>query len=308
MMKFRHVRRGLALLAGVMVAATAGAQAAAPAAAPAVTAAAPAPAAKPAKPAAKKPAVPEYKLVLEPKAMDLLKAMSTKIAAAKAMTFTATVGYEFPSKLGPPIVYTSRYDVTMQRPDKLKIVMPGDGPASEYYYDGKTMMAYAPAENLVAVADAPPTIDGALMTAYQKAALFFPFTDLLVEDPYAALIDGAILAFYIGPSGVVGGVKTEMVAWANKDVFLQIWIGADDKLPRRVRAIYAADPLQLRNELELSNWQIDPSLAPETFTSQKALAAPHIAFKSPASAPTGIKPLVKMAPAKAPAKPQAKAP
>ena len=40
-----------------------------------------------------------------------------------------------------------RYDVTMQRPDKLKILMPGDGPASEFYYDGKAMMAYAPAED-----------------------------------------------------------------------------------------------------------------------------------------------------------------
>jgi hypothetical protein len=291
----RQFRRGLALLAGLMLAATAGAQTAAPTAA----AAAPAPAAKATKPGAKKPAAPVYKLVIEPKAMDLLKEMSAKIAAAKAMTFTATVGYEFPSKLGPPIAYTMRYDVTMQRPDKLKVVMPGDGPASEFYYDGKTMMAYAPAENLVAVADAPPTIDAALMKAYNSAAIFFPFTDLLVTDPYFAMTDGAILAFYIGPSAVVGGVKTDMIAWANKDVFLQIWIGVDDKLPRRVRAIYAADPAQLRNELELSNWKLDPTIAAETFTSQKALAAPRIALKSPASAlPSGIKPLVKMAPAK----------
>src|SRR5438067_832322 len=112
--------------------------------------------------AAKKPTAPAFKMVLEPKAMDLLKATSARLAAAKSMSFTATVGYEFPSKLGPPIVYTTRYDVTMQRPDKLKIVMPGDGPASEFYYDGKAMMAYAPAEDLVAVADAPPTIDATL--------------------------------------------------------------------------------------------------------------------------------------------------
>ncbi len=266
------------------------------------------PPAKAAKPA-KKPASPQYKLVIEPKAMDLLKATSARLAASKSMSFTATVGYEFPSKLGPPIAYTMRYDVTMQRPDKLKILMPGDGPASEFYYDGKTMMAYAPAENLVAVADAPPTIDAALMKAYNTAATFFPFTDLLVTDPYVAMTDGAILAFYIGPSGVVGGVKTDMVAWANKDVFLQIWIGVDDKLPRRVRAIYAADPLQLRNDLELSNWQLDAAIAAEAFTSAKALAAPHMAFAHPGSKPPGIKPLVKMAPSKAAvAKPQSKSP
>ena len=163
--------------------------------------------------------------------------------------------------------------------------MPGDGPASEFYYDGKTMMAYAPAENLVAVADAPPTIDAALDAAYKKAAIFFPFTDLLVADPYAALTDGAILAFYIGPSGVVGGTKTDMVAWANKDVFLQIWIGVDDKLPRRVRAVYAADPLQLRHELELSNWQLDPAIAPDAFASAKAQAAGRMAFAAPAPPP-----------------------
>ena len=251
-----------------------------------------------------------FKLVLEPRAMDLLKATSARLAAAKTMSFTATVGYEFPSKLGPPIVYTSRYDVTMQRPDKLRIIMPGDGPASEFYYDGKTMMAFAPAENLVAVADAPPTIEEALKVAYTTAATFFPFTDLLVSDPYTALTDGAILAFYIGPSSVIGGVKTEMVAWANKDVFLQIWIGADDKLPRRVRAMYAADPLQLRNELELSNWQIDGVITADAFSSQKALAAPRIAFKSPVAAqPAGLKPLVKMAPSKpAAAKPKSTAP
>ena len=78
------------------------------------------------------------------------------------MTFTATATYESPSALGPPLVYTTISDVTLQRPDKLRVITPGDGPASEFYYDGKTMMAYAPAENLVAVADAPPTIDAAL--------------------------------------------------------------------------------------------------------------------------------------------------
>ncbi len=119
--------------------------------------------------------------MLEPRAIDLLKAMSAKLAAAKSMSFTATVGYEYPSKLGPAIVYTSRYDVTMQRPNKLRVIMPGDGPASEFYYDGKTMMAFAPAENLVAVADAPPTIDAALKAAFDNAAIFYPFTDLLVD-------------------------------------------------------------------------------------------------------------------------------
>jgi hypothetical protein len=257
----------------------------------AATANAAQPAAKPAK-AVKQAAPAPFKMLLEARALDLLKETSARLAAAKGMSFTATVSYEYPSKLGPAIVYTSRYDVAMQRPERLRVITVGDGPASEFYLDGKRMLAYAPAENLVAVADAPPTIDAALKQAYEAAAIYFPFTDLLLADPYAALAAGARLAFYIGPSGIVGGVKTDMLAWANDEVFIQIWIGADDKLPRRLRAVYSADPLRLRHDMELSNWQLDPQLASDTFSTQKAQGAQPIAFAHPVSAPPpGVKPL-----------------
>jgi hypothetical protein len=59
------------------------------------------------------------------------------------------------------------------------------------------MMAYSPAEDLLTVADAPPAIDAALKAAYDSAAIFYPFTDLLVPDPYAALAHKTNLAFYI---------------------------------------------------------------------------------------------------------------
>jgi hypothetical protein len=78
------------------------------------------PDAKPAKPSAaaarNQPAQPA-RMVLETRAIDLLKAASARLAAAKSMAFTAVVSYEYPSQLGPPIQYTVRYDVAMRRPD-----------------------------------------------------------------------------------------------------------------------------------------------------------------------------------------------
>lgn len=105
------------------------------------------------------------------------------------MAFTATVGYEYPSRLGPPLPYTVRDEVLMQRPDRLRVITPGDGQASQVFSDGRTIMAFAPE-----------------------------------RDP---------------------------VAIANKDVFLQIWIGVNDKLPRRIRAVYAADRLRLRHQIDV---------------------------------------------------------
>jgi hypothetical protein len=203
--------------------------------------------------APKKAPTPVVEPVLEPKALEILKAASDRLAAARTMSFTAVISYESPSLLGPPLVYTTTSEVTLQRPDKLRVLTPADGPASEFYYDGKTMMAFEPAANLVAVADAPPTLDAALKAAYDAAAIYFPFTDLIVADPYKGLADGLQYAFYIGQSRVVGGTTTDMVAIVNNWVFEQVWIGADDKLPRKVRPVFLADPARLRYEMELSN-------------------------------------------------------
>ncbi len=280
----RLLRQALPLLVGAAFAASAAAQ---PAAAPK--------AAAPAQPAALKKAAAKptpARPILEQRAVELLQGMSARLAAAKSMSFTAVASYEYPSRLGPPIVYTMRYDVALQRPHQLKIVVPGDGPASEFVYDGKEMVAFAPAENLVAVAAAPPTLEGALKQAFDSAAIYFPFTDLLLPDPYGAIAPGAILAYVVGPSAIVGGVKTDMVVWANNEVFLQLWIGTEDKLPRRIRAQFRADPKGLRHDLELSNWQLDGSIAADHFSTAKAKAGQPMAFAAPGrKLPIGVKPV-----------------
>jgi hypothetical protein len=226
---------------------------------------------------------PVVQMTLEPKAIEILKASCSRLAAARTMSFTAVVSYESPSRLGTPLVYTTRSEVTMQRPDELRVITPGDGPPSEFYYDGKTMAAFAPVENLIAVAKAPPTIDAALEAAYHSAAIYFPFTDLLVTDPYKDISDGLAIAFYIGQSHEVGGTTTDMIAYANNNVFLQAWIGVEDKLPRRVRAVYRTDLAHLRHQMDLSDWQIDPAVPADAFAPKNADSAKHIAFANPES-------------------------
>ena len=228
---------------------------------------------------------------LEPQAISILKAASATLAAAKSMSFTAVVSYESPSRLGPPLVYSTRSEVSMVRPNQLKVITDADGPASDFYYNGKTMTAFAPAQNLIAVADAPATIDAALQAAFDSGAIYFPFTDVIVTDPYKDLADGLTTAFYIGQSSVVGGTTTDMVAYVTGDVFVQIWIGRDDKLPRRIYAIYLNDRTRLRHVLELSNWALDPLLPPDAFEIN-ATGAARIAFERPdaTSDAPGMKP------------------
>jgi len=234
---------------------------------------------------------------LEPKAVDVLKAMSARLAAAKTMTFTAVATYESPSRFGPEIAYTTTSDVAVQRPNKLRVVTPGDGPAQQFFYDGTTVTAYAPGEDVVATATAAGTIDDVLQQAYHQADIYFPFTDVVVADPYRDIADGLRVAFYVGQSQVVDGTTTDMVVIANERIFAQIWVGAKDRLPRRVRAIYLDDPARLRHEVALSRWQVNgavPSFAPPS----KAATAKRIAFARPEpQPPAGAPATTKDAPA-----------
>ncbi len=237
---------------------------------------------------------------LEPKAIELLKAMSERLAAAHTMAFTAVETYESPSRQGHPLVFANKSEVTLQRPDKLRVITPGDGPASEFYYNGKTMTAFAPAENLIAVADAPPTIDAAMEAAYHLSGTYFPFDDLIVADPYKDMAEGLKLAYYIGQSHIVGDTTTDIVAYVDNGVFIEIWIGVEDKLPRAIHAIYLDDPAQLRHNLLLSDWKLDLAVPPDAFApGANAASAKHIPFAHPhPQPPPGAKPPAKSKPPK----------
>ncbi|WP_052961861.1 DUF2092 domain-containing protein [Pseudomonas fluorescens] len=228
---------------------------------------------------------------LEPKALDVLKAMSANLTSTPGMSFKAITTYEKPSRPGPPLAYNTVALVTVQRPDHLRVLTSGDGPATEFYYDGKQAYAYAPKENLLAQADAPPTIDATLEAAYQRAAIYFPFTDVIVADPYKDLSKDLRLAFYIGQSTVVGDTTTDVIAYASDTVFVQAWVGTQDKLPRMLRAVFRDDPTQSRHQVAFSDWKLESAMPEQFFRPQNSEKAQRIQFAPPPGmrAPAGVK-------------------
>jgi hypothetical protein len=228
---------------------------------------------------------------LEPKALDVLKGASAALAGAKTMSFTAVSTYERAALNGQPLYYSLVHNVTVEKPDKLRVITPGDGTPDEFYYDGKTMMAYVPGAELVAVADAPPTIDKLIDEAWDKAAIYFPFQDIIASDPYAELSKTLKSAFYVGRSIAVGGVQTDMVAIAGDDVAAEVWIGIDDHLPRLVRVVYANEPARAHYETQFSNWKLNEPVPADAFASAKAAKAARIEFAPPGDLqpPPGVK-------------------
>ena len=192
------------------------------------------------------------------------------------------VSYENPSRLGPPLVYTTRSEVLLQRPDKLRVITPGDGPASEFYYDGKLMMAYAPAENLVAVAAAPPTIDAALQAAYDSAAIYFPFTDVIVADPYGDIAGGLQARLLHRP--VQGRRRHDhRHRRLRSSTMCSCRSGSAPRTSCRAWRARSTATIraQLRHQLELSNWKLDVAVPAGAFATAKADKAMRIKFDHP---------------------------
>lgn len=219
---------------------------------------------------------------IEAKAAEILKAGCATLSQARAMSFDALSTYEHRARNGQPLFYSVLNRVTMQRPDKLRVITPGDGVPDEFYYDGKRIMAYVPSEDLVATADAPPTIDQMLDFAWRKAAIYFPFDDVLLSDPCAVFDEaGVTSAFYVGQSKVVGGTTTDMVAIASADLQAELWVGAEDHLPRLTRVVYVHEPAHALYQTAYSNWRISDSVDPALFTSEKAAKGKPMPFAPP---------------------------
>jgi hypothetical protein len=219
---------------------------------------------------------------IEQKAMDVLTASCNTLANAKAMAFSALSTYEKAARNGQPLYYTALNQVTMQRPDKLRVITPGDGTPDEFYYDGKTMMAYVPSEDLVAVTDAPPTIDQMVDAAWEKAAIYFPFADVIASKPCTVFEEHGInSAFYVGQSKVVAGTTTDMVAITADNIQAELWIGTTDHLPRMVRVVYPHEPAHALYQTEYSDWRLSDSVDPASFGSEKARKGKPMQFAPP---------------------------
>ncbi|HUK08326.1 MAG TPA: DUF2092 domain-containing protein [Stellaceae bacterium] len=232
----------------------------------------------PATPAAPPAAAP----AIEPKVAEILKAACAVLENAKAMSFNALSTYEKAARNGQPLFYATLNQVTMQRPDKLRVVSPGDGIPDEFYYNGKTMMAYVPSQDLVAKSEAPPTIDQMVDAAWEKAAIFFPFADVILSKPCAVFKErGMDTAFYVGQSKLIGGTITDIVAVASPEVQAELWIGAADHLPRLVRVVYPNEPAHALYQTEYSDWHLMAAVDPATFRSAMAEKAKPMQFEPP---------------------------
>ena len=225
----------------------------------------------------KSPATNPY---IDQTALDQLKRMSETLAAAKALTFRTSSTVEVPAKTGQYITLFANSEFAMERPNKLRARVTGEVPNYDFTYDGSTIAAFAPNNNVYSVSKAPDTIDAMLPFLENASGIRFASADLLFSDPYAVLTKGLSSAVVVG-SDTVQGQPCEHLAFRAPGINWEIWIESGPRaLPRRLVITYTNVTNFPRTLVEYSHWNLHPWLTDSDFAFKKPAGAKEIAFLS----------------------------
>lgn len=217
---------------------------------------------------------------IDPKALEALKRMSTTLSSTKAFTYKTTSIVEAPGITGQFITLFSHAEVTLQRPNKLSARLTGEAPNFNFYYDGTTVAATAPATKTYSVMPAPSTIDAMIPALEQETGIRFATAPLLLSDPYRVMTRSLSSAIVVGPA-LVNGIACQHLAFRSPGINWEIWIqSGSSALPRRLAVTFTDRPNFPRTLVEFSNWNLHPWLRASSFNFQKPAGFTEIPFLS----------------------------
>jgi hypothetical protein len=217
---------------------------------------------------------------VEPQALEILRRMSSALAEAKAFTYRSVSTVEVPAKTGQFVTLFSTVEVALKRPDRLRAQLSGEAPRFDFYFDGTTASAYAPATNVYSTVQAPPTIDAMLPALEDETGIRIVSAPLLVSDPYAMLTRDLSSGVVVGPT-VINGRQCEHLAFRSPGINWEIWVDAGQgSLPWRVAVTFTDRPNFPRVLVEFLSWNLHPWLKDDAFTFRKPAGARAIPFLS----------------------------
>lgn len=215
---------------------------------------------------------------IDPKALEQLQRMSNSLSAAEAFTYQSRSVVEVPASTGQFLTLFSDAQVALQRPDKLRARLSGEAPAFDFYFNGKTVSAFAPATQVYSVAKVPATIDAMLPELEDETGIRFVTAPLMASNPYKVMTRGLSSAVVAGPVWV-HGVACIHLAFCSPGVNWEIWIESGPKaLPRRLAVTFTDRPNCPRTIVEFSKWNLSPWLRTRDFQFYPPAQAKEIPF------------------------------
>jgi hypothetical protein len=214
---------------------------------------------------------------IDPLALDVLRAVAEPVEHAQAFSFKALVEEEQLATNGQIVTFFHTVDVTVQRPDKIRLTFKGRGQQVEFYRENGTITMYAPDAKLYTTMQTKSTIDASLADLRTKD-VDIPIAPFLRSDLYDLVAKAVITGYVIGRVKVYDQ-DVHQLAFTAPDADFQLWVTGEPNA-RFVRAEMVNKKLEgkPRTTIQFLDWDLNPTISPDEFTFTKPADAAEISM------------------------------
>ncbi|MBI5507052.1 MAG: DUF2092 domain-containing protein [Deltaproteobacteria bacterium] len=201
------------------------------------------------------------------RARQVLDAMAQYLSSADEFSVELLAGYEVVQESGQKIEFGERRDVSVSRPDKLKIeTVRSDGSENLTLFDSKQITLYDADTNVYATAPQTAGIDESVIRFVRDLRMRLPLAPLVMKTLPAELARRVQSIDYVETTGLYGE-PTHHIAGRTATVDFEMWI-TDGKKPllRRVALTYREAEGHPRFWADFSDWDLDPDFRKSAFS------------------------------------------
>jgi hypothetical protein len=218
----------------------------------------------------------------DPEAKAILMTMANFLAKAPAFSVTIRSGYDAIQADGQYIEFGEQRRILLQRPDRARIeVKRSDGDRGLVLLDGKGITAFKADDNVYARVEKPGTVDNAIVFLVRDLQMTLPMARMFLTT-FPQDLEKQLTAISYVEEDVLFDVPTDHLAARSAEVDLQLWIAQGEQpLPRRVILTYKNAPGQPQFRADLTDWNLSPKVAADSFSFTPPAGAEQVPFLAP---------------------------
>jgi len=215
---------------------------------------------------------------VDPAAVEILKKMTDYLGGAKQFSVHTQNTLEDFTASGDRIDLDVSANVLVSRPNKIRSERKGDLVDQIFYYDGKVMTLFNPANNIYSTVAAPDNFYGLFQYLYESLGIGLPISDLVLSNSFELLMQDVTLAQVVSKT-YIDGVKCDHLLFRRPGVNFQIWIAdGAEPLPQKYVVTDTATSSQMSISSMMKDWDIEPLFDESQFTFIKPEGAQSINF------------------------------
>jgi hypothetical protein len=216
----------------------------------------------------------------ETDARRLLQAMSDFLASQDTLTVDYDALWEVVTTEDQKLGLASSGTVALARPDGIRATRSNGFEDLLMVFDGKTFTLAASQAGVYASIDVRGEIDTLIDTLRDTYGLPFPAADLMVADPYGALMSEVVDIKDLG-GGVIRGTECDHLAFRTETVDWQIWIAhGAEPFPCRFQIVSKTVEQGPSYLVDFHDWQSDAAVEANSFAFSATAGATRIEFST----------------------------